>query len=143
MEDEEWQFLLTGGIGLDNPHTNPAPWLPQKSWDELCRLNDLEKYALSLSHAHTHSHTRTHAHTHTHIHTHTHTYTDTISPYPSHRFHGIRDHVKTHTSQWKVYYDSVEPHNEKLPEEWDSKIGMFQKMLVLRCLRPDKVGCEL
>jgi len=40
---------------------------------------------------------------------------------------------------WKKYYDSVEPQNEKLPGNWNDKLRSFQKMIVLRCLRPDKV----
>ena len=55
------------------------------------------------------------------------------------RFKDIRIHFTKEIASWKVYYDSVEPHVEKLPAEWNDKIGMFQKMIVLRCLRPDKV----
>lgn len=42
-------------------------------------------------------------------------------------------------NDWKKIYDSIEPHHEHLPRDWDSKLEMFQRMLVLRCLRPDKV----
>lgn len=39
-------FFLTGGVGLENKLANPAPsWLSDKSWDEVCRMCDLQGYA--------------------------------------------------------------------------------------------------
>ena len=40
----QWMFLLTGGVGLENPHTNPTQWLPVKLWNELCRLDNIEGF---------------------------------------------------------------------------------------------------
>ncbi|XP_065834129.1 dynein axonemal heavy chain 7-like [Oscarella lobularis] len=96
VQGEEWMFLLTGGIGLDNPHANPTGWLPAKSWDELCRLSDLP------------------------------------------RFQGLRDKFGSLASGWQKVYDSTEPHHEPYPKEFDNLLS-FQKLLVLRCIRPDRV----
>lgn len=51
IDDNVWRFLLTGGVGLDNPHPNPAPsWLTDKSWAEIVRASDLA----NLKGLHTH-----------------------------------------------------------------------------------------
>jgi dynein heavy chain len=43
LDTQEWMFLLTG-VGLDNPDTKPITWLSQKSWDDWCRLDDLNNF---------------------------------------------------------------------------------------------------
>ncbi|XP_070947930.1 dynein axonemal heavy chain 1 isoform X2 [Macaca nemestrina] len=48
------------------------------------------------------------------------------------------DFVK-HLSEFRVIFDSLEPHREPLPGIWDKYLDQFQKLLVLRCLRGDKV----
>lgn len=45
IDKHELIFLLTGGVGLQNNVPNPVPdWLLDKSWDEICRLNELSSY---------------------------------------------------------------------------------------------------
>ena len=41
---------------------------------------------------------------------------------------------------WKKLYDCVAPELEPLPEPWQERLTRMQKLVVLRCLRPDKVG---
>lgn len=52
---------------------------------------------------------------------------------------GIRDHFEKNTSVWKTYFDSAEPQSTPLPGDWNTRLNDFQKLLVLRTLRADKV----
>ncbi|XP_063983101.1 dynein axonemal heavy chain 7-like [Diachasmimorpha longicaudata] len=92
----QWMFLLTGGVGLDNPHANPSSWLPVKLWDELCRLDDVQG------------------------------------------FKGIRESFIKNNNAWKVFFDAKEPQTAPIPPPFDELTGL-EKLLVLRCVRPDKV----
>ncbi|XP_010215324.1 PREDICTED: dynein heavy chain 12, axonemal [Tinamus guttatus] len=99
IERQEFMFLLTGGVGLKNQYKNPDPsWLPDKSWDELCRANEIPA------------------------------------------FKGLRSHVSENTGEWQKIYDSKEPQSFPLPKIFSSTLNELQKMIILRCLRPDKIG---
>lgn len=43
------------------------------------------------------------------------------------------------THEWRKIYDSKEPHRAPFPAPWSEHLTDFQKMMVIRCLRPDKV----
>ena len=42
-------------------------------------------------------------------------------------------------SAWRHVYDSASPETEPLPEPWHSALSPFQKLCVLRTIRPDKL----
>lgn len=45
IDKQELMFLTTGGVGLENTIPNPGPgWLLDKSWDEMCRLDEITAY---------------------------------------------------------------------------------------------------
>ncbi|XP_036367019.1 dynein heavy chain 1, axonemal-like isoform X1 [Octopus sinensis] len=54
-------------------------------------------------------------------------------------FGNIAVDFQKYLDDFKRIFDSSEPHREELPEEWESKLDSFQKILILKCLRSDKV----
>ncbi|KAL7843672.1 hypothetical protein AOLI_G00251840 [Acnodon oligacanthus] len=54
-------------------------------------------------------------------------------------FKGLADTFFKHEPEYKRIFDSSQPHREPLPGEWVSKLDSFQRLLVLRCLRVDRL----
>ncbi|NWU12959.1 DYH3 protein, partial [Cephalopterus ornatus] len=51
---------------------------------------------------------------------------------------GLMEHIRDNFSKWKPIYDSVKPHEEAFPDAWSRLTGL-DRMVILRCLRPDKI----
>ncbi|POI28340.1 hypothetical protein CIB84_007910, partial [Bambusicola thoracicus] len=51
---------------------------------------------------------------------------------------GLMEHVRENFSKWKQIYDSARPHEENFPDAWSTSTGL-DRMVILRCLRPDKI----
>lgn len=136
IDYQEFMFLLTGGVGLQNSLENPDPsWLLDKSWDEICRASDLPAFrglrwaskgldlqcVLILPFKHWRNATEPNSD-------------------PLYFFVYSREHFRKAPSDFLAIYDSKEPYNEPLPKPWNEKLNELQKMIIQRCLRPDKVG---
>jgi dynein heavy chain, axonemal len=97
LDQTEYMFFLTGGIGLENNIKNPTHWLADKCWDEICRCDDLPG------------------------------------------LNGFREHFQHNSNLWKELYDSKEPQLLNFPDPFNEKLNQFQKMIVIRCICPDKI----
>ena len=99
LDDEEYRFLLTGGISLDEklPEKPHVEWLSDKAWGEIVRLGALEK------------------------------------------FNGFVKDFVAKINEYELLYTSTIPHKEPLPEPYDTSFSPFHKLMLMRCLRPDKL----
>ncbi len=55
------------------------------------------------------------------------------------KFLAIADEFASQLEGFKKIFDSPDPHKEPLPGHWDTDLDEFQKMLVLKCIRADKI----
>ncbi|XP_060076356.1 dynein axonemal heavy chain 1-like, partial [Ylistrum balloti] len=55
------------------------------------------------------------------------------------KFSTFADDFKNNVDGFKRIFDSGDPHKEDLPGEWNDSLDSFQKMIILKCLRPDKI----
>ena len=58
-------------------------------------------------------------------------------------FNGFTKSFIDNQDIFKKYYDSIIPHKESLPNKWEKNLDEFQKLLILRALRPDKMNGAL
>ncbi|KAL8620599.1 Dynein heavy chain 12, axonemal [Nucella lapillus] len=55
----------------------------------------------------------------------------------------FRPHFEKNVDKWQDYYNAKEPHKAELPDPWHSELNEFQRMIVLRTLRPDKIALAI
>ncbi|KAI1890876.1 hypothetical protein AGOR_G00158120 [Albula goreensis] len=60
-----------------------------------------------------------------------------LSNLPS--FSNLAESFPQHKAGFREIFDSSQPHRVALPGEWNTKLDSFQKMLILRCLRADRL----
>jgi dynein heavy chain len=54
-------------------------------------------------------------------------------------FRGIDSYFIEFHKKFKKIFDSMNPHEEKMPGEWNDRLNSFQKMILLKSIRADKI----
>ncbi|KAG0563633.1 hypothetical protein KC19_8G047000 [Ceratodon purpureus] len=54
-------------------------------------------------------------------------------------FKGLYKSFANNTKGWQPFYNCQEPYQEQMPEDWQERLSNFQKLNVIRVLRPDKL----
>ncbi len=54
-------------------------------------------------------------------------------------FKGLAGSVASGPGEWELWFRAQEPETAEMPREWDSRCNELQRLLLVRCLRPDRV----
>jgi dynein heavy chain len=54
-------------------------------------------------------------------------------------FKGLLETFDNHVEEFHNMYESQNPQEMAIPGGWEAKLNRFQKMIIIRCIRPDKV----
>ncbi|XP_017759468.1 PREDICTED: dynein heavy chain 3, axonemal [Eufriesea mexicana] len=55
------------------------------------------------------------------------------------RLERLKQSFETQTAQWKAYYDSPNPQEEHFPQPFQNEPESLRKLVILKCIRPDKI----
>lgn len=58
-------------------------------------------------------------------------------------FEGIEEYFINFNVKFKKIFDATNAHDEMMPGDWNTKLNSFQKMILLKCIRPDKISAAL
>ena len=55
------------------------------------------------------------------------------------KFEGFYEDFRSNVKDWQMLFENSEPHNSEFPGKWESHLNSFERLLVIRCIRPDVV----
>mmetsp|Transcript_20042 Transcript_20042/g.27069 ORF Transcript_20042/g.27069 Transcript_20042/m.27069 type:complete len:688 (-) Transcript_20042:1925-3988(-) len=58
-------------------------------------------------------------------------------------FEGIEEYFINFNVKFKKIFDAADAHEEQMPGDWNTKLNSFQKMILLKCIRPDKISAAI
>jgi len=59
------------------------------------------------------------------------------------KFNGLGDNMQSESDDWLVWFDGETPENAKLPGDYEKILNNFDRLILLRAIRPDRVTTSL
>lgn len=64
-------------------------------------------------------------------------FVETICPS---KFANLCEHITDNIQQWEDYCATAEPQSEPLPEPYNESLDQFEKLIILKIFRPEKLA---